>query len=92
MYRDISCFYTSDGSYQLELAYVKDDFYKEAELFYSNKDGTITGTAQDGVKYKLSLKAGWNFLIFTWNKIEPTGTYTASQTLPSDFKWVVKAK
>jgi len=83
----ISPFITEDRSYCL---YCKKDANNNAYLFYVDRDTTITGTnSSDGYtyQYNMNLKAGWNYYIVS--ESGTTITFTASQSLPSGYNWVV---
>jgi len=96
----MSEFYTSDRKYCLVCMKDDDNF---AMLVYVDKDVTIRGStylreweAGDGnhggegeMKYNVSLKKGWNYVIFSINEETETGTVTSSTTQPSGFKWTV---
>jgi len=74
-----SLFYTSDGKYQLMLSY----WYT-----YSGDDQTITGIKyfdfDDGrhtTVYNVSLKKGWNWVLWSYNEETKTTTPTASVSI-----------
>jgi len=92
-------FYPTDFNYYLYyLACVKDE-NNEAALIYADKDVKITGTQTEYDDYNVkwtkiwnvSLKKGWNYLIWSVNRTTntATATYTSSTTMPKGFNWTV---
>jgi len=68
--------------------------YNGRGLQYVDRDVTINGTYYDNRdsttiiwKYNISLKKGWNYII--WKDEYNTRTVTSSTTLPSGFKWTM---
>lgn len=105
---DIQGFLSSDRKYELGCL---NDNGDEVSLIYVDRDVTIKGTytetevdtytETDTYTYNLSLKKGWNYIIFSekrgdWISNGHGGyvrnnslTYTSSTTQPSGFTWVV---
>jgi len=87
-------FWTPDHKYALAL--IK-DFYNYAFLIYADRDVTIKGTFSSDEytvteNWNVSMKKGWNYVIYSENEATKTGTFTSSTTQPSDFKWTVMEK
>jgi hypothetical protein len=77
---------TSDGKNSISCLGKYDDY---AVLIYANKNVTITGTTDpDTYTYNATLKAGWNYLI--WSLSGNTWTVTASTTMPRGYIWVME--
>jgi len=87
-------FRSSDGKYSLGCR-IKDNNY--VQLYYVDRNANIKGSftqdnEEDGVFtdiYNVSLKKGWNYIIYSYNETTNTGTYTSSTTQPNGLKWTV---
>jgi hypothetical protein len=80
---------TQDEDYELWCENA--DASKWVSLIYVTKDVTITGTysGHDVTEnYNASLKAGWNYLIWTESGTN-TYTITAALPLPEDVYWII---
>jgi hypothetical protein len=84
----IEWLHTSDQLHYLECKIDDDNF---ANLIYVDKDVTVNGTYSSSITHiynNVRLYKGWNYLVFS--ESGTTVTFTASNTLPSGFKWVVE--
>jgi len=92
-------FSTSDRMYKLFCAKDYEDHGEVdniAYLIYVDRDVTINGTRYsddfmeyDEIKYIVSLKKGWNYLIESYNNETDTLTVTSSTSQPGGYKWTV---
>jgi len=92
-------FWTSDRMYTLYCAkdYEDDgDVDNAACLIYVDRDLTINGTRynDDSREYTVenwivSLKKGWNYIIYSYNNETDTVTVTSSTSQPGGYKWTV---
>lgn len=60
------------------------------ELFYVDRDVTVTGTATDsnGCTYDQHLKAGWNYVTNHFTALEPVACeVSAAQVMPAGIDW-----
>jgi len=60
------------------------------ELFYVDRDVTVTGTATDsnGCTYDQHLKAGWNYVTNHFTSLEPIACeISAAQAMPAGIDW-----
>jgi hypothetical protein len=81
-------FPTSDEVYYL-LCFKR---LKAAYLTYADRNVTMKGTYSDYGEvydYDCSFKKGWNYMLIERDISGDKYTYTSSQTLPSDYYWVV---
>jgi hypothetical protein len=86
---DASMLNTHDSKYALIC--MKDE-NNIAVLVYVDRDVTIKGTHTDysyTETWNVSLKKGWNYMVWSDNEATKTSTITATTTLPSGFKWYV---
>jgi hypothetical protein len=84
------------GYYYLQIWNGSDSTNGQAYLVYMDKDVTLSGTRTSGsttyTYNNVSLKQGWNYLIYS-DRTGTTGNYqrtvTAGRTLPSGYNWVL---
>jgi hypothetical protein len=84
-------FTSPDENYYLVLE--SGDHNNYAFLLYADTNVTIKGNFTEHsytVKFDITLKKGWNYLVESYNEATQTVTYRASTTLPAGFSWVVK--
>jgi hypothetical protein len=58
-----------------------------AQLWYVDRDVSVTGTAPDGCTFAQHFRAGWNFAIRRSQAAPPSCTHTAATALPPDLGW-----
>jgi len=98
---DAKCF-NIGGFYEEDTWYILQYFYNDTvsgmrwnvRLIYMEKDVILNGTIDVAGTYwtydNVSLKQGWNYLIWSYDNTTNTFTYTATRTEPSSiYKWYV---
>jgi hypothetical protein len=98
----ISYTYSDGSSYDAPYSYTYNLYCEkdngDAGLIYVDRDVTIRGTGTWGSysvgtyteNYNVSLKKGWNYMLWSYNEKTNTYNITATTTFPSGYYWIVR--